>query len=441
MSQGKSREIRETTLVLSNKEILIKHRRAYRNETGRSITGEQFTTLLPVISAQAKDKNGDLETKITLNGNSTIISWKYREPINPRSICATELSILIEDNITNKLGDLRILDWPKEDLSEIYFLHTKPFFISAIGNVTNNKVSPLAGFKSIICHAREGKTIRIEYLPKDSEPPVLLWTDLYTVYNDSEIDVEDTELKIQVPRNDKMQRVSISSLSPISLEKDKDGNVWGIISINKLKPYEKKQIKITYKIKRYAYRFFNDYGDISFLNNIVKETNLYKQFLSATKLWPTNEPQIKRIAKTILEGQKDLFSIIKLIFEFVNQTFSYEINGERYPATELLKTRKGDCSEFSDLFVTIARACKIPARVCTGYFWPLNNAIEGHAWCEVFTKNGWIQLDPLHGYLHGVSFRHILFAKESVNVDYPVFILTTNGENVKVNRNYSIKVL
>ncbi|MHA1302483.1 MAG: transglutaminase-like domain-containing protein [Candidatus Heimdallarchaeaceae archaeon] len=440
MSASSRNELRETTLVLADRDIFVKHRRAYRNLTGSLITGERFTTTLPILNAQAKDKIGELQTTIKKEGKTTIIDYQYRRPINPREIAVSELSLLIQDSFIKRIGDLRIIDWPKEDLSDIHFLHTKPFFVSAMGEIEGNTISPLSGFKSIISHARKGKSIRIEYIQKTKPLPTLIWRDEYYFHNDSDEEAIDCELKFLVPRNDQKQRVNIKTNTTISLEQDKDGNAWAKVNIPKFRAYEKIRFVFNYKITKEPYQFSNDYGKIQFLKSLAVHGSIGHHFLNETPLWPVNDKKVQKVAQRILEGQTNIFEIVKLIFEFVNQSFKYEINGERLPADEILRTRKGDCSEFSDLFVTLARACGIPARVCTGFFWHQSNKIEGHAWCEVFTKLGWIPLDPLHGFLHGVSFQHILFAKESNDVDYPAYILKSIGGDIRVERNYSISI-
>jgi len=441
MPSQEKKEVRETTLVLAESDILIKHRRAYRNLTQNYIISERFITQLPVINAQAKDKFADLPTTINKEENKTIVEFKHRKPIKPGEICAAELSLLIDDSFTNRIGDLRIIDWPSEDLTDIHFLHTKPFFVSAIGKVEKNTITPALGFKSIISHARKGSTIRIEYLPKTKPIPSILWTEEYIVKNVSDEPVDECSLKFLVPRNDIKQKVSIKASEKIKLSQDSDGNAWANVTLFNLKRDEKRKIILVYKIDKTSYTFSNEYGNIQFLKGLSEPSSVGRHYLKGSKLWSVNDHSIQKIARGILEGQTNIFDIVKLIFEFVNQSFTYEANGVRLPADEMIKTKRGDCSEFSDLFVTLARACGIPARVCTGYFWGLNGKLEGHAWCEVFTKQGWIQLDPLHGFLHGVSFQHILFSKESNDVDYPSYVVKNIGGEINITKTYDVKVM
>jgi transglutaminase-like putative cysteine protease len=67
-------------------------------------------------------------------------------------------------------------------------------------------------------------------------------------------------------------------------------------------------------------------------------------------------------------------------------------------ALEVLRTRVGDCNEHTALFVALARAAGIPARIAVGLVY-LRGAFYYHAWSEVWlpAKAGsgrWIPVDP-----------------------------------------------
>jgi transglutaminase-like putative cysteine protease len=66
-------------------------------------------------------------------------------------------------------------------------------------------------------------------------------------------------------------------------------------------------------------------------------------------------------------------------------------------ALEVLRTRVGDCNEHTTLYVALARAAGIPARIATGLV-HLHGAFYYHAWAEVYvTSNAgglWLPVDP-----------------------------------------------
>jgi transglutaminase-like putative cysteine protease len=65
---------------------------------------------------------------------------------------------------------------------------------------------------------------------------------------------------------------------------------------------------------------------------------------------------------------------------------------------EVLRTRVGDCNEHTALFVALARAAGIPARISVGLV-SVRNAFYYHAWPEVYLDEGngrglWLPVDP-----------------------------------------------
>jgi transglutaminase-like putative cysteine protease len=67
-------------------------------------------------------------------------------------------------------------------------------------------------------------------------------------------------------------------------------------------------------------------------------------------------------------------------------------------ALEVLRTRVGDCNEHTALYVAMARAAGLPARIATGLV-QLRGAFYYHAWPEVFVAGGpgrgtWLSVDP-----------------------------------------------
>ena len=69
-----------------------------------------------------------------------------------------------------------------------------------------------------------------------------------------------------------------------------------------------------------------------------------------------------------------------------------------------LATREADCSEFSALFVAMARSLGLPARIVSGLAYG-GDSFGGHAWVEVWAGR-WIELDPTWG-THFVDATHI----------------------------------
>ena len=86
---------------------------------------------------------------------------------------------------------------------------------------------------------------------------------------------------------------------------------------------------------------------------------------------------------------------------WVHANFKYTIGGTSGPADALLKRRTGDCSEFSKVYVMLARALGIPAREVTGIVLAETEPLTFgyHAWAQVFLPDvGWTDVDPTWGH-------------------------------------------
>ena len=93
----------------------------------------------------------------------------------------------------------------------------------------------------------------------------------------------------------------------------------------------------------------------------------------------------------------------EMLVRYVNAALDKKPTMSIPSAVEVLRTRVGDCNEHTALYVAMARAAKIPARVAIGLV-SMRGAFYYHAWPEVFvgdlkstadgTSGVWIPVDP-----------------------------------------------
>ncbi|MHC4738482.1 MAG: transglutaminase-like domain-containing protein [Planctomycetota bacterium] len=115
----------------------------------------------------------------------------------------------------------------------------------------------------------------------------------------------------------------------------------------------------------------------------------------------TDEPKIQVKSKIIQEAaagikSDDPIEILEDIHDFVAKHLKYQSFDKALGALEALECGKADCIDFSNLFIALCRAKKIPARWISGYTIDWKNTPK-HRWVEVFLRGyGWIPLDPTH---------------------------------------------
>ncbi len=118
------------------------------------------------------------------------------------------------------------------------------------------------------------------------------------------------------------------------------------------------------------------------------------QFLKPTQETPSDNEQIIKQAREIVGDDRDAWSVAHKLAEWTykNLEWKFVVSGN---ATQTLATREADCSEFSQLFVAMARSVGLPARIVSGLAHS-GTSFGGHAWVEVWAGR-WIELDPTWG--------------------------------------------
>jgi len=229
--------------------------------------------------------------------------------------------------------------------------------------------------------------------------------------------------EIALPSNNNYQTVILNDLSPkpLNVVIDKDGNWlarYRLLPSQKLNIVAKGFAKISYHPKN---------------EELTKENKAL--YLKADQYWEVNDPKIQKLAKELKTPKE--------IHNYVVKTLKYDSKRvdevqERAGARGVLSNpTSAVCLEFTDLFVTLARAAGIPARAVEGYANTSNSAdrplslVEDvlHAWPEYYDENkhSWIMIDPTWenttkgiDYFNVLDFDHFTFIVKGEDSDYPI---------------------
>jgi transglutaminase-like putative cysteine protease len=106
-------------------------------------------------------------------------------------------------------------------------------------------------------------------------------------------------------------------------------------------------------------------------------------------------PEIIALAERIARGVRDPRIVAQRINQWVHDSVRKEITIGIPSALHVYHTRRGDCNEHAQLYVAIARAAGIPARVAAGLAY-VDGKFYYHAWPEVMLR-GWVAVDPTFG--------------------------------------------
>ena len=155
--------------------------------------------------------------------------------------------------------------------------------------------------------------------------------------------------------------------------------------------------------------------------------------LRANKL-VTLSPRVRELADTITAGKTTPVEQAKAIYDYLvtNMTYDKVAPGWGHGDTErACDVKKGNCTDFHSLFISLARAKGIPARFVIGF--PLtasDGQVKGyHCWAEFYVKgHGWIPVDASDGSKQtDVKARNYLFG----NLD-PARVQFTVGRDLEL---------
>ncbi len=154
---------------------------------------------------------------------------------------------------------------------------------------------------------------------------------------------------------------------------------------------EKLEINLKFKIKRSEYDFYKKADK--------NKKNLFR-FLRPSSTVPVNG-SMRKLAKSIVKDKKSQREQIKALYDYLIAEFDYSKEDLQIcgigNSLLTLKHKKGNCSDYHSVFLSLARSLKIPAKFEIGY--PLNSKTKGeiggyHCWTKYYEKGkGWFGLD------------------------------------------------
>lgn len=131
------------------------------------------------------------------------------------------------------------------------------------------------------------------------------------------------------------------------------------------------------------------------------------KLLTATQFWPVNDYAIKTLADKITKktrtNRQKVQAILRWLRPGKNIRFS-GTTGSRWGVKQVLQQKYGQCWNFSDCFITLARTAGIPCRQVAGWLY----GTSGHVWAEyLIPGQGWQQVDPTGGSKFNCGIYHI----------------------------------
>jgi transglutaminase-like putative cysteine protease len=416
-------DLNTTYQVLDNGQTQVNQQFAITNKTPKVYVTEYAIVVgsNQVTQVQALQGEAKLETNTVTTNNQTSISVTFADTLVGEGKTRTF-------NISYRTPDLAIISGQALEVSIPKLSSRDDFSRYTVTVLTPQRFGPPSrSYPTYSNWIPEKQNIKTTFTGLTDQSVMLLfgkeqYYHLTLRYNLENPTGSTGIIQVALPPDTAHQKLNYIDLnpSPQNIELDQDGN-W----------------IATYKIE--AERQMTVYATLEARVTLdaastVPQTPPTKNALSAQEFWPSNHNKAVEITQNLL-SPKD-------IYDYVIQTLNYNYqkvgeNNQRLGALVALEQPdNATCLEFTDLFITLARAKNIPARRMTGYAYTQNNTLRPlglvedilHAWPEYYdeAQRNWIPVDPTwedttggSNYFDQFDLNHLVFAINSSSSTTP----------------------
>ncbi len=184
----------------------------------------------------------------------------------------------------------------------------------------------------------------------------------------------------------------VSSNYPIkTMYVDSENNWHGVFEISEVSPGETKVVRLELLYEAGIHDPGITILEVGMISDVSSSLEPY---LQPDDKWESDNFLIQQRATEVVAGQSNAYLAAKQISDSVVTSLEYQVQTERRGAVGALQNGIGDCSEYTDLSIALARAAGIPARAMYGWGYSEDNMV-GHAWPEFYLPNvGWQPADP-----------------------------------------------
>jgi hypothetical protein len=196
------------------------------------------------------------------------------------------------------------------------------------------------------------------------------------------------------------------------METDEYGNKYAKIKIQNIQYGQNIEVVVKKTLTNSGISYNIDTNNVSM---DYSDLNGYNTYVSPQRLIESDNSNILKTAKDLVDDNNNPYFTAKNIYGFVNSYMTYDTSSQyaNLGALSGLLNGRGVCVEYSKLFVALLRANKIPARSVIGYW--IQDSIKdkigydwysipdnlNHEWPEFYLPDyGWIISEPTEIYTY-----------------------------------------
>lgn len=220
----------------------------------------------------------------------------------------------------------------------------------------------------------------------------------------------DLTLHILLASSTDTQTVKETIFYPIGKVVEKNGYLYGEFKIDKLKG--KRILEVTQKITAYTTK--KSLG--------ISPDNA----LNLTGYWEMTTDMEKKAEEL---GSPDL------IFDWIGEYMTYAITDKRMGAIYAYQTGKGDCNEYSDLYIAMCRYLSLPTVLIEGI-----TLGSGHAWAAIYRGGRWQTMDPLWDIFGFTPSSHVLLSYSKDDRGVSNLKISFYGDRPAITHSMDLKI-
>ncbi|MDB2454395.1 hypothetical protein N9X02_12050, partial [Planktomarina temperata] len=121
-----------------------------------------------------------------------------------------------------------------------------------------------------------------------------------------------------------------------------------------------------------------------------------EEFLKYDPKYNWQSPLITSLNQSLDMSDLDDEQKVKYLIDFTYNYIEYDFTLSA-SIDEIVSNKTGDCTEYAQLFITLARLNGIPSKEVSGLVYNYDEDAPGfsqHAWVEVWLNGGWTEVDP-----------------------------------------------
>ncbi len=251
--------------------------------------------------------------------------------------------------------------------------------------------------------------------------------------------INDLQIWMPLPTNDAWQAIDDFKLtSPFTTrfitEKEYGNRIVCLTPKNGVTDIGSYEIVMSYKVRR------REAGASDYMPAYNKDLS---QFLKPDGTVPIGG-EIRELAEKITQGKVGDLEKVKATYDYLINNLTYAKDGPNVcgigNSLITLKYKKGMCTDWHSLFISLVRSLGIPAKFEIGFRIPEGmeeGKIEGyHCWAKFYIKGkGWIPLDVSEAYKHPEK-RDYFFG----HIDENRVVITT-GRDIRLDNSLRAQTL